>query len=119
MSGSIAVDTNVMVAWDVIERMTDELVRQFDPDRIILFGSHARGTAGPDSDVDFLVVLPHVEDKLETTIEMRRRLARFPAAKDIIVTSPEEIRERGDLVGSILRPALREGKVVYDRQVER
>ena len=42
----------------VIRRMVRRLVKQFDPDQIILFGSHARGDAGPDSDIDLLVVMP-------------------------------------------------------------
>ena len=98
-----------------IGRICDEIVRQFHPLRIILFGSHARGEAEPASDIDLLVVLPEVSDKRRAAIEIRRSLAAFPVAKDIIVTSPEEIARRGDLVGTVLRPALREGKVLYER----
>jgi hypothetical protein len=65
--------------------------------------------------VDLLVVLPQVADKRKTAIEIRRVLADFPLSKDIIVTTPEEIARRGDLVGSVLRPALREGIVIYER----
>ncbi len=95
--------------------MADRLVRQFGPLRIILFGSRARGEAGPHSDVDLLVVLPHVADKRQAAIAMRQALADLPVCKDIIVTTPEEIARRGQLVGTVLRWALREGKVVYER----
>ncbi len=98
-----------------IDKMARCVIERFDPLKLILFGSHARGDGGPDSDVDFLVVLPHVADKRLTAIEIRRALAGFPVPKDVLVTSPQEIAARGDLVGSILRPALREGKVLYDR----
>jgi predicted nucleotidyltransferase len=104
-----------MVSSDVINEMVQVIVRDFHPLRVILFGSHARGDAGPDSDVDLLVVLPHVENKREAAIAMRQALAEAPAPKDIIVSTPEEIARWGDLVGTILRPALREGKVLYER----
>ena len=95
--------------------MAEQIIRQFHPLRLILFGSSARGDTGPDSDIDFLVILPHVDDKRRAAIEIRRALAHFPVPKDIIVSTPEEIDVRGDLVGTILRPALREGKVLYER----
>ena len=98
-----------------IVTMTDRIVRAFDPVRVILFGSHARGEAGRDSDVDLLVVLPSVDDKRRAAVAIRRLLADLPVAKDIVVTTPEEITTRGQLVGTILRPALREGTVVYER----
>jgi predicted nucleotidyltransferase len=104
-----------MAASPWIGRMVDEIVRQFQPLQVILFGSHARGDAGPDSDVDLLVILSHVPNKRRAAIDVRRALAAFPVPKDVVVTSPEEIAQRGNLVGTILRPALREGKVLYER----
>ncbi len=65
--------------------------------------------------MDLLVVLPQVDNKRQVTIEIRRALADLPVAKDIIVTTPEEIARRGDLVGTVLRPALHEGQVLYER----
>ena len=92
------------------------IVEGFDPLRVILFGSRARGDAGPHSDVDLLVVMPDgIEDERRVTVEIRRLLRDMPVAKDVVVTTPEEIERRGDLVGTVLRPALREGKVLYER----
>jgi predicted nucleotidyltransferase len=54
-----------------IDRMVKRIVRKFHPEKIILFGSHARGDAGPDSDVDLLVVLPVEGSKREKRIEIR------------------------------------------------
>jgi predicted nucleotidyltransferase len=98
-----------------VKRIADEIVGRFHPLRVILFGSHARGDAGADSDIDLLVVLAEVPDKRRAAVEIRRALAAFPVPKDIIVTSPAEIASRGDLVGTVLRPALREGIVLYER----
>ena len=102
-------------AADWIPVIVDRLVQQFRPLRIILFGSHARGDARPDSDVDLLVVLPEAPDKRRVNVAMLRALRDLPVAKDVVVTTPEEIARRGNLVGTVLRPALREGKVLYER----
>lgn len=102
-------------ASDRVPAMVDCIVKEFDPLRIILFGSHARGDANRWSDVDLLVVFPVVSDKREVTVAIRRSLRDFGVPKDVVVTDQEEIARRGDLIGSVLRPALREGRVVYER----
>jgi len=99
----------------LIYAMTERIVEAFNPIKVILFGSWARGDADWNSDIDLLVVLPSVENKRREAVAIRRALADFPVGKDIIVTTPEEISRRGNVVGSILRPALREGKVIYER----
>lgn len=91
------------------------LVKQFNPDQIILFGSHARGTAHPDSDLDLLVVLPVTGSTRAKQIEMRIALHDIRVSKDIIVATPEQIARQKNMVGTIIRPALREGKVLYAR----
>ena len=92
----------------------ERIARQFEPLRIILFGSWARGQARPDSDLDLLVVLPRVDNKRQAAIRIGNALSDLPVSKDIVVTTPEEIAARGDVIGQVLRPALREGKVVYE-----
>jgi predicted nucleotidyltransferase len=96
--------------------MVKRLVKRFDPEQIILFGSHARGTARPDSDIDLLVVLPLKGSKRAKQVEMRVALHDIRAPKDIIVATPEEVARQHNIVGTIIRPALREGKVIYARQ---
>jgi len=103
------------VATDWLPEIVNRLVREFDPLKIILFGSHARGEANMHSDLDLLVVLRSVSPKRREVVEMRRALGDLPVSKDVIVTTPEEIDRRGDLVGTVLRPALREGRVLYER----
>lgn len=92
------------------------ITREFDPLRIILFGSRARGEARPDSDLDLLIVLPEIQNKRAVTIDLMRTLSSLPVSKDVVVTTPQEINERGDAIGLVLRPALREGITVYERQ---
>lgn len=101
--------------WRAIEQMVRRIVKRFDPERIILFGSYARGTAGPDSDVDFLVVLPVVGSKREKQIEIGLALDRFRVPVDVMVTTPEEFAWRKEIPGTIERPAFLEGKVLYAR----
>ncbi|MBD3176605.1 MAG: nucleotidyltransferase domain-containing protein [Armatimonadia bacterium] len=96
--------------------MVSRLVRAFDPVSVILFGSHARGVAGPDSDVDLLVVVDHVRDRRELTVDMRHELADLPLPKDIVVATSAELSLSQDTVdSSVVAAAVREGKVLYSR----
>jgi len=96
--------------------MAQRLARRFKPEQIILFGSHARGTAGPDSDVDLLVVMPFNGSKRDKEIELRLALYDFLVPMDIILVSPEEVERRRNIPGTIIRPARREGKTLYVRR---
>lgn len=97
-----------------LTEVVDRIARKFNPVRIILFGSWARGEAREDSDVDLLVVLQKVEHKRKTAIQIGNTLSNLPISKDIVVTTPEEIAIYGKTVGNILRPALEDGKIIYE-----
>ncbi len=99
--------------------IVDRVARRFQPLRIILFGSYARGEAHSHSDLDLLIVMPDALDgaaRRRMAIQILSALSDLPVPKDVLVTTPDEIARRGHLVGSILRPALREGKVLYERR---
>jgi predicted nucleotidyltransferase len=96
--------------------MVERIVRRFAPDRIILFGSHATGRAGPDSDVDLLVVMTPSRSKADQELEILRLLRRFRVPKDVVVTTPEDFAWRQKVPGTIERPAAREGRVLYARR---
>ena len=97
-----------------LSEVVNRIVQKFHPEKIILFGSWAHGEAREDSDLDLLVVLPKVEHTRMTAIQIGNALSNLPISKDIIVATPEEIEKYGSTVGSILLPAVSEGKVVYE-----
>ena len=105
----------IKVTDAVIQKMVRKIVRQFHPDRVILFGSRAKGTARPDSDVDLLVVMPVEGSRREKAIEIRGALHGMGVPKDVVVTTPEDFAWRKDVPGTIERPASLEGRVLYAR----
>ena len=99
-----------------IQRMVNRIVKEFRPERVILFGSHARGEGGLDSDVDLLIVMPVEGSKRDKSIEIGVALHDVRIPKDIIVTTPEEFEWRKEIAGTIERPAAMEGKTLYAKE---
>ena len=103
-----------------VRREIDEMIRRiaerFDPEKIVLFGSHARGTAGPDSDADLLVVMRFQGSRRKQATQIDLALVGVDLPADVIVATPEEVERYRDLAGTIICPALREGRVVYERK---
>jgi uncharacterized protein len=99
-----------------VPEIVEDIVAAMDAVRIILFGSVPRGEAGPDSDLDLLVVLDEVDpaDRARLMGEIRFAI-RAPVAIDVFVTDVEECERRKDVIGSIHYWPLREGEVVHDR----
>ena len=104
-----------MQTLDWLPIIVERIERRFEPIRIILFGSWARGTARPDSDLDLLVILAEAPDRRRAAVEISRLLSDLPVSKDILVSTPAHLAEYGQVNGLIYRPALREGKVIYER----
>ena len=100
---------------ETLPKAVRRIARTLRPARIILFGSYAYGTPTQDSDVDLLVVMPVTGSKREKMVEIGVALHDIPLPKDIIVTTPEDFEWRKEIVGTIERPAVREGKVLYAR----
>ena len=89
------------------------IVRDFQPERIVLFGSQARGDARADSDADLLVVLRDVEHRRHAAARIHTALAGIPLGTDIVVVTAQDVEDLADDVGTVIRPALREGRSVY------
>lgn len=83
------------------------------PQKIVLFGSYARGDATADSDLDLLVIEDEVPDRAREMVRLRRLLRPLRIPADVLVYSAEEVQRWGSQPGSALYWALREGKVVY------
>jgi predicted nucleotidyltransferase len=94
---------------DIVRR----IVEAVNPERIILFGSGARGKMGPNSDIDFSVIKPGKFNRWQLTTAIYRHLRGKGAPVDVVLVTPEEVKLYGDSPYLVIRPALREGKVVY------
>ena len=84
------------------------------PSKIILFGSYARGEATEDSDLDLMIILPGKPDKMAEIIRLRRAIGALGVGVDVLVFSEEEARRRGQVPGTVLYWANKEGKVLYE-----
>ena len=98
-----------------LDEIVDVIARQFSPEKIILFGSRARGDARPDSDIDLLVLFEEVEDRRARAVEMYAATAKCGSATDILVSTTGRFERFKDIVNTAYWPAAREGKVLYER----
>ena len=100
-------------------KLLAEIIRRIravsDPEQIILFGSYARNDFGPDSDLDVLVVKAGIDAPRQESVRIRRALRGLPVPIDVVVATPEQIERHRHTIGLIYEPALREGRVLYDR----
>ena len=103
----------------LLHRMTTAIVEVVDPEQVILFGSHAHGAAGTDSDIDLVVIEAEPfgpgRDRGAEETRLWRALAKFHVPKDILVYSREEVDYWRNSLNHVLARALREGKVLYER----
>jgi uncharacterized protein len=99
---------------DEITQLARRVAEQFQPERIILFGSHTGGAADEGSDVDLLVVMEHTGRPVEQAIAIRRFL-RYSRPLDILVRSPSELDRRLALGDWFLREVVERGTVLYER----
>lgn len=100
----------------LLRRLTSQIVSLADPEQVVLFGSHARGDSRPDSDVDLLVVQQTELPTTQRAMPLYVGLRGYGVSKDIVVYTPAEVDDRRGLPGSLVMTALREGRVLYERQ---
>jgi uncharacterized protein len=102
-----------MINHDTIRDFAQRLAGEFEPERIILFGSHASGTPRPDSDVDLFVVMRFQGSSLRQSVEMLRRL-NPPFAVDLVVRTPQELEWRLQQGDFFMQDVVRWGTVLYE-----
>ena len=98
---------------EVLGEVVRRVVAQAHPRRIILFGSGARGTMGPGSDLDLMVVMPDGTHRRHTAAGIYKALRGIGLPKDVIVVTERDVEEHRDNPSLIVRPALEEGRELY------
>ena len=104
-----------MLSQNTLDKIVGRIVEVAQPEKIILFGSAARGSMASNSDVDLLIVKDGA-DSLQLMANIYRELHGVGAAVDAIVVSPADVERYKDSHALVIKPALREGKVVYESQ---
>ncbi len=104
-----------MLSEIVKDQIKERLLEKFNPDKIILFGSQARGTADNRSDVDLLIKSESTEDKFSLMDQMRHALLPINYAFDVIVLTNAEFEKDKKYPGTVARYATKEGIILYER----
>jgi uncharacterized protein len=104
---------------NMISEMVETIVETVKPEKVILFGSRAKGKARKDSDVDLLIIesesFSGKKSRFQEMARVSRSLSRFRVPIDLLIYSREEIRRWKNSINHIIAHALREGKIVYER----
>jgi len=99
----------------VLEEIVQCILATGSPQKIVLFGSRARGEAGPDSDYDLLLIEPSNLPRYKRAVRYRRALRGICLAKDIVVWTPEEAAEWRDVPNAFITTAIHEGVLLYEK----
>jgi len=104
----------LLISEETLKKATQRLAESFNPKKIILFGSQAKGMADKHSDVDLLVICSIRGNRRTLMVAMDRALRGLGFARDIFVLTPEEFERDRHIPGTVARPAWQEGKVIYE-----
>jgi predicted nucleotidyltransferase len=107
------------VSGELLEEAVRRIVEAADPDKIVLFGSGARGAMGPHSDLDLLVIKGGPYDYHRVITDIYSALAVVEPATEVVLATPEQVARYRDSFCLVFYPALREGKTIYDRAAVR
>jgi predicted nucleotidyltransferase len=111
-TAEIAMKKKRFLSQEKLDQIIQRIVAVAKPEKIILFGSAARGEMGPHSDVDLLVIKSGA-NRLDLTGQIYRNLHGVGEAVDIVVVTPEDVERYHNSPALVIAPALKEGKVVY------
>ena len=96
-----------------IRQLCIRIAREFKPEKIILFGSHAYGQPRPESDLDVMVVMQFEGDPLEQAVSMLNQLNMLLPI-DLLVRTPAQVQQRLEMGDSFMRDIIERGKVMYE-----
>ena len=96
-----------------VHSVVERVVAEVQPLRIILFGSRAKGTARPDSDIDLLVVMPEGTSRRPTAQRLYRAIVPPGVGLDYLVSTPSVLERHADNIGLVYKDILRTGRDVY------
>jgi uncharacterized protein len=102
-----------MISFSQIQAFSQQIVEQFQPERIILFGSYAYGQPTEDSDVDLLVILPFEEMPVQKAIAIRQQV-RSPFPLDLMARTAEQIQQRLEMGDFFIQDIMEKGQVLYE-----
>ncbi|OGI01520.1 MAG: hypothetical protein A2Y25_03380 [Candidatus Melainabacteria bacterium GWF2_37_15] len=99
----------------ILDKILAAILKVIVPDKVILFGSQARGTARPDSDYDILVIKSGIENERKINQAIYRVMVDIdiPIGVDVIVKTPENVEKNKKMTFSVVKEALEEGIVIY------
>ena len=104
-----------MIKTEDIKALSKEIARQFKPEKVILFGSHAHGNPRDDSDVDLLVILPFMGSSFRKALDILNKVnPQFDV--DLIVRHPDDAKKRYRQGDPLIREAMNHGEVLYERR---
>jgi predicted nucleotidyltransferase len=103
-----------MFDYTLLDRVVDRIVNKFSPEKIIIFGSVAKGTAGTDSDVDILIIMDTELSYYRRSGPIRAAMRGIPVATDMMVLTPEEYKELKDDESSFASEISKTGVVAYE-----
>ena len=99
-----------------LKEAVDRIIKRFNPEKIILFGSYAYGKPTMDSDIDLMIVMDTDEKPHKRAVLIRKALKDIGIPKDIIVKTPQEFERFKDIVGTVIYPAAHKGKLLYEKR---
>ena len=105
-----------LVSRELLETIVQHIADEIKPEKIVLFGSYARGNPGPDSDLDFLIIMRTDLPKCERTMPVRRLFNPQPCPMDVLVYTPEEIAYWNGTTNHIITEVLETGRVCYEQK---
>ena len=102
-----------MISQEKIKEVIDRIVKNINPEKIILFGSYASGNPGEDSDLDILVIKEMKMPRYKRSREVKKHLRGMKIPIDVIVYTKKEVKECKDTKTAFISQAIKQGKVLY------